>query len=106
VVVLPGEPAADRAAQLELVAGPGDACQVRGDLAVIDALDGELEVISRRGTRDRVGALRGVAVLGGELDGDVLSRLVAWPARDVEGERAGGRGLVLDFPDGRDQPGQ
>ena len=55
---------------------------------------------------DRVVALRRVAVLGGQLDGDVLAGEVPGPAGDVEDERAGGRGLVPGLLDGRDQPAQ
>ena len=77
---LPDEVAADRAAQLELVAGPQLVDEIRRDLAVVEALDGEHErsLLGRR--RDRVAALRLVAVLGGQPDVDVLAGPVAGPA--------------------------
>src|ERR1700761_9342949 len=106
VVVVPGEPAADRTAQLELVAGFGDPVQVRGNLTVRDALDGDLQAAGLRRTADRVVALRRVAVVRGQLDGNVLAWLMTRPARDLDGERAGGRGLVLRLLDGRDAPAQ
>ncbi len=100
---VPGEPAADGAAHLELVARLGGPGQVGRDLAVVEALDGQLNhgelgaaVCWRPG--DRVAALRGVAVGGGELDVDVLPGQVAGPAGDLEEQRAGGRGLVRWSP--------
>jgi hypothetical protein len=42
-VRVPGEVAADRASQLQRVAGGEDLGQVRGDLAVVEPLDGQLE---------------------------------------------------------------
>ena len=49
VVAVPDEPAADRAAQLELVADVGDGGQVRRHLAVVDADDGQLEAVGPGG---------------------------------------------------------
>ena len=84
---VPDEVAADRAAQLELVAGPELVDEVGRDLAVVQALDGERErgVLGRRG--DRVAALRLVAVLGRQPDVDVLAGAVA---RASPGARARG----------------
>src|SRR5262249_45355307 len=60
----PDEPAADRAAQFQRVARFERLGQVWGDLAVVDALHGQLQAGAVRGGGDRVAALRGVAVLG------------------------------------------
>ena len=57
-VAVPDEPAADRAAHLELVADLDLVVQERRDLAVLEPFDGELDlagVVGRR--RDRVRAL-------------------------------------------------
>ena len=62
--------------------------QVGRDLAVVDALDGQLEPRVLGGGGDRVGALRLVAVLGGQAHVDVLAGDVAGPAGDVEHDRA------------------
>ena len=69
----PDEVAADRAAQLELVPGLEASRQVRRHLAVVEPLDGEDEVLVLRRGRDRVAALRLVAVLGREPHVDVLA---------------------------------
>ena len=74
--LLPHEEAADRAAQLELVAGAQHLDQVRRDLAVLEALDGQHEPLVLRGGGDRVAALRLVAVLGGQAHVDVLAGAV------------------------------
>ena len=77
---LPDEPAADRPAQLQLVAGAQLVAQVRGDLTVVDPLhrEGQQPRGGRRG--DRVAALGLVAVLGGQAHVEVLARHVAEPA--------------------------
>jgi hypothetical protein len=100
----PGEVAADRSAQLDLVPGAELAGEVRRDLAVVDALDRQREprVIWRRG--DRVGALRLVAVVRRQAHVDVLARLVAGPLGNVEHDRPGRRGLVDDLADVRGTP--
>ncbi len=87
VLDLPGEVAADRAAQLDGVARPQLVGQVRRDLAVVEALDRQRErgSLGRRG--DRVRALGDVAVLGGQPDVDVLPRAVPGPAGHVEDDR-------------------
>ena len=96
---LPDEVAADRAAQLDLVARPQLVGQVRRDLAVVEALDGELDAgaVGRRG--DRVAALRLVAVLGGQPDVDVLPGAVTGPVGHVEDERLGAGRLGDDVDD-------
>jgi hypothetical protein len=89
----PGEMAADRAAQLELVAGAQLLGQVRGDLAVVDPLDGQrqVRVLGRGG--ERIRALGLIAVLGGQAKVDVLSGDVAGPVGIVEQDRARVAGL-------------
>src|SRR5829696_9487713 len=90
---LPDEIPADRPAQLDLVALAELVGQVRGDLAVLEALDGQPDerVAGRR--RDRVAALRLVAVLGGQADVDVLPGAMPGPAGDVETDRLDARRL-------------
>ena len=85
---IPGEVAADRAAQLELVARPQLVDEVRRDLAVVESLDRERErgILGRRG--DRVAALRLIAVLRRQPHVDVLTRAMAGPAGSVEHERS------------------
>jgi hypothetical protein len=80
----PDEPAADRAAQLHQITWSQRLGQVRGHLAVVQALHGQLHAaaIGRRG--DRVAALGRVAVGGGQAHVDVLARQVAGPARHVQ----------------------
>ena len=70
--------------------------EVRRHLAVVDALDGQLErvALGRRG--DRVRALRLVAVLGGQPHVDVLAGAVPRPPGHVEHERARARRLGDD----------
>ena len=83
-LALPGEPAADRPAQLEDVADLGHVVQVARDLAAGQALDHQLDqrVVGLRG--DRVGALRGVVVRSAQPHDVVLPRQVVDPVRDVE----------------------
>ena len=86
---VPGEVAADRPAQLELVAREHVLRQVRRHLAVLDQLDRQLETSFLRRRGDRIRALGLVAVLGGQADVDVLPGAVAGPALHVEHERLG-----------------
>ena len=98
---VPDEVAADRAAQLELVAGPELVDEVRRDLAVVEPLDGEHErsILGRRG--DRVAALRLVAVLGGQADVDVLTCPVARSSRGAQHEALDPRRLLDRLDDAR-----
>ena len=105
-VGLPDEVAADRPAELDLVARPQLVGQVRGDLAVVEALHRQLDVLAVRGRRDRVAALRLVAVVRGQANVDVLAGAVSRPAVDVEGDRLDARRLSADLDDRRDLPGQ
>src|SRR5437867_2421073 len=83
---LPDEVAADWSAELERVTRPELVGQVRRDLPVVEPLDGQ-EQLGVLGTgRDRVAALRLIAVLGGEPDIDVLPGVVAGPGRRFEQE--------------------
>ena len=90
----------------EALGGPQLVDEVRRDLAVVDPLDGELEVLVAGRRRDRVAALRLVAVLGREPDVDVLAREVAGPVGRVEHDRARAGRLVAELDDGRELPAQ
>jgi hypothetical protein len=87
VAGVPHEPAADRAAQLELIAGAQFLGQVGRDLAVVEPFYGDRDRLAV-GRCDRVGAFRGVAVLGGQPDVQMLPRLVARPVGYLELDRA------------------
>ena len=91
VVARPDEVPADRAAQLEQVAGDEDVGEVGRHLAVVEALDDELDVPGPGRGGDGVAALGGVAVLGGEAHVEVLARHVPGPVRRGEGEPPGPR---------------
>ena len=93
-------------AQLQRVAGGQYLGQVRGDLAVIQPLDGQLEPGRAGGRGDGVAALGGVAVLGGEPDVDVLAGQVAGPAGHVQDQGPGGGGLLAELGQLAGQPGQ
>ena len=103
---LPDEVAADGPAELDLVARPELVGQVGGDLAVVEALDRELDASAVRRRGDRVAALRLIAVLGRQPDVDVLAGAVAGPAGDVEDDRLDARRLGDDVDDLRELPGQ
>ena len=98
-VALPDEPAPDRAAQLELVADLGDVVQEAGDLAAGQALDHQLQQRVVGVGRDRVGALRGVAVGRPQADDVVLARQVVDPVLDVEAQPHQAVGGVVDLDD-------
>ena len=74
--------------------------------AAVGALHRELEAGAVLGGGDRVRALRGVTVLGGQLHVHVLAGPVTGPARHVEHEGARGRGLVFGRVEGGDAPVQ
>ena len=96
-VAVPHEPAADRPADLELVADHDVVVQERRHLAVVEPLDGELDlvrVVGRR--RDRVRPRRGVAVGRGEphdvvLTGEVTASARASARRNVLARAVSGR---------------
>src|SRR6478736_2694301 len=94
---LPDEVAADRAAQLDLVASAELVGQVGGDLALLEPLDRERDAgaVGRRG--DRVASLRLIAVLRRQPNVDVLAGAVVAPAGDVEDERLDVRRLDDDL---------
>ena len=103
---IPGEVAADRPAQLELVAGAQLVDQVGRDLAVVQPLDRQRErAVLGRG-RDRVAALRLVAVLGGQPDVDVLAGAVPGQSGRAERERLDPRRLVDRADDVGELPAQ
>jgi hypothetical protein len=103
---VPRERPADRAAHLELVARAQLVDEVRRDLSVGQALDGELEVLVVRRRGDRVAPLGLVAVLGGQAHVGVLARAMARPVRAAEDDRADARGLGPGPQDLREPPGQ
>src|SRR6476620_10271163 len=105
-VRVPDEVTADRTAELELVADPQLADQVRRDLAVGQGLHGDREAVVFRSRRDRVAALRLVAVLGGEAHVDVLSRPMTGPVRHVEDDAPHARRLVDQLDDVAEHPAQ
>ena len=84
VARLPDEVAADRAAQLDPVTRAHLVDEVGRHLAVGQPLDREREPIVLRPRRDRIAALRLVAVLGREPQVDVLAGQVAGPPGHVE----------------------
>ncbi len=96
-VALPHEPAADRPAYLDLVADDQLVVQERRDLAVVEPLDGEVDLVAVSGwRRDRVRARRGVPVFGGESHDVVLAREMRRRPFEPEPERLGARGLGPD----------
>src|SRR5919106_1272126 len=103
---LPDEVAAYGATELDLVASAELVGQIRRDLAVVEAFDGQLDACAVRRRCDRVAALRLVAVLSGEAHVDVLPCAMSRPAGDVEGKGRGARSLRDDLDDLRDLPGQ
>ena len=103
---LPDEVAADRAAQLDLIARTQLVGQVRRDLAVVEALDRQLHPVAIGGCRDGVTALRLIAVLRRQPDVDVLAGQVSLPARAVKCDRAHAGRPVGHRDDVAEQPGQ
>jgi hypothetical protein len=90
----PDEVAANRAAQLELIAGAELVDQVRRDLTVVETLDGQCQglVLGRRG--DRIAALCLVAVLVRQPYIDVLAGLVTGPRRGAQHDALDPRRLL------------
>jgi hypothetical protein len=104
--LLPNEVAADRAAQLELVAGLERLGQVRRHLAVVEPLDREDEVLVLGRGRDRVAALCLVTVLGGQPHVNVLAGQVIGPVGGVEHNALRARVLGDEFDHACELPGQ
>src|SRR5262249_48604273 len=96
----------DRSPELELVTRPEFVDEVRRDLAVVEPLDGQEQPGVLRTGRDRVAALRLIAVLGGQPDIDVLPGTVAGPRRRLEPEARAPTGFVDEFDDLRVLPVQ
>ena len=68
----PTEPTADRATHFDLVADLEYVVQIGRRLAVVQAFDGELDLVGAIGRRrDRVRTVRGVAVGHGEANDEV-----------------------------------
>ena len=102
----PHEVAADRPAQLELVAGAQLTGQVGRDLPVGDPFHREAQPIALAGARDRVAPLRLVAVFGRQADVDVLPWQVPGPARHAQRDLAHVRRLLGEVLDRREEPPQ
>ncbi len=94
----PGEEPAQRSAQLDRVAGPGDRVEPAGDLAVRHMVQGQLDVpgIVRRGG-DRVVALRHISVRRGQPQHQVLARQMPRPVRYRQPEGGRLRRLTPDL---------
>src|SRR5207248_377341 len=84
VVALPHEVATDGRAQFDLVADVEVGGEIRRHLAVVDANDGELELLAAGCRGDRVAALGRVSVFGGEAYVDVLAGPVPGPVGYVQ----------------------
>src|SRR6185312_931310 len=80
------EVATDWPAQLEPVSHVCLLRQIRGDLAVVDPLDGQLDARAAGGRRDRIAPLSLIAVVGGQTDVNVLASPMTGPVLNVEGE--------------------
>jgi hypothetical protein len=106
VCAVPNEVAADRAAQLELIAGLHLIGQVGRHLAVLDALHRQLEPVVFGPRRERVRALRLVAVLRGQTDVDVLPGEVPRPLGQVDNEGLRARRFGADLADRGDLPAE
>ena len=102
----PYEVAADRPAHLESVAGMQHVAQVRRDFAVVEPFDGELDMRVFRRRRDRVRALRLIAVVGDEPHVHVLAGAMPAPSGHVEHERVRARRLAANLDDAGDLPRQ
>ena len=79
--LFPDEVAADRARAARARRRAQLVDEIRRDLAVLEPLDGQHEVPVLRRRRDRVAALRLIAVLGGQAHVDVLARAMTGPVR-------------------------
>ena len=73
VLATPDEVSADRAAHLERIAASCHLVEIRRNLAVLEALDREFEVLGAGPRGDRIAALGLVAVGRSQPDIDVLS---------------------------------
>ena len=105
-VGVPYEPSTDRTAKLKLIPDSEFVGEVRRHLAVWQTLDDELDVLLFRRGRDRVAALRGVAVLSRQSDVEMLPRQVAVPGGHVEDEPVRAGALTLIGDDAGQLPGQ
>jgi hypothetical protein len=103
---MPHEVAAERSAQLELIAGSEAVGEIRRDLAVFEPLHHQVHGRALRCRRDGVAALRRVSVWRSQTDVDVLSRQVTAPAVDLQRQPVDGTGLGGVRDDGRKPPRQ
>ena len=97
---------ADRAAELELVAGLQLVDEVRRHLAVVDAVDGDRDARAVGGGGDGVAPLDLIAVLGRQPHVNVLARLMTRPVGNVQHEAPNLGGLVDSINEVGDLPGQ
>src|SRR3954452_22120230 len=103
---LPHKLATDRAAYFDSVADDNDVIEEGRDLAMVDALDRDLDLVDPlRLGRDRIAPLDAIAVRGGQTQVEVLARTMSAPGGDAERERADSGRLVADRGDGRELPG-
>ncbi len=106
VGVLPHEVAPDRAAKLDLVAGPQLVDEIGRHLPVVEPFHGQHELLVLGRRRDGVAPLRLVAVFGRQPDVDVLAGTVARPRRRLEHDASNSRGLVDEGAHRRELPAQ
>src|SRR5262249_13007238 len=103
---VPNEISADGTSQLEPVTRPQFVCEIRRDLALIDAFDGQHEVRDFGRRRYGIAALGLIAVLAGKPNVDVLARSVGRPFGDVQNETLDARRLRYDLADFGSLPSQ
>src|SRR5207253_2383702 len=101
----PDEVAADRAAELEAVTGSQLLGQIRGDLTVVEPLDGDGNRFSRR-RGDRILPFGAVSVLRGQPYVEMLAGPVTRPLGHVGDDRPHLRRFVDHGFDRGDLPGQ
>src|SRR5688500_6022057 len=79
--------------------------QVRGDFSISDTLHGDIRFAFAFGLRrDRITALRLIAIFSRQADVIMLASAVAHPGREFERERFYVGRLRLDVRNGRDLP--
>src|SRR5207253_2699079 len=95
----------DRPTHLERIALTSLVDEVGRDLAVLEPLDGDCELLARRGG-DRVAALSLVAVVGRQAHVEMLAGAVTEPTLGVEQERPDPRRLLDRARHLGDEPGK
>jgi hypothetical protein len=104
--LVPDEVPTDRPAKLQLVTRFDLVDEVRGDLPVLETLDGQDQVVVFGAGRNGVAALGLIPVLGREANVDVLAGTVPRPGRRVEHEALGSGRFIDQLDDRRELPGQ